>query len=52
MSQTNIPIKKYITPDELRKDSFALASKIALDGFKPDFIVGVAWWCACWMLCT
>lgn len=33
--------KKYITPDELRFDSFRLASKIVADGFRPQFMVAL-----------
>lgn len=33
--------KHYITAEELLNDSFALAEKIYLSGFKPDFIIGV-----------
>ena len=33
--------KHYITADELLVDSFKLAEKVYLSGFKPDFIIGV-----------
>lgn len=33
--------KIFISADELLVDSFALAKKICLSGFRPDFIVGV-----------
>ena len=34
-------MKKFITPDELRKDSISLATQIFIDGFIPDFEVAV-----------
>jgi len=33
--------KTYLTADQLLIDSFKLAEKIFLSGFKPDFIIGV-----------
>ncbi|AWL11161.1 hypothetical protein HMF8227_00665 [Saliniradius amylolyticus] len=33
--------KRFITSQELLKDSFLLADQILKDGFKPDFIVGI-----------
>ncbi len=33
--------KHYITAEELLSDSFKLAEKIYLSGFRPDFIIGV-----------
>lgn len=33
--------KVFITADELLVDSFKLAEKVYLSGFKPDFIIGV-----------
>lgn len=33
--------KKYISANELALDSFRLAEKIYLSGFRPDFIVGI-----------
>lgn len=33
--------KHYITAEELLNDSFNLAEKIYLSGFRPDFIIGV-----------
>lgn len=33
--------KLYITPDELRKDSFVLGMKVIKDGFRPDFMVAL-----------
>merc|ERR1711916_15179 len=33
--------KHYITPDSIRKDSYALGSKLLKDGFKPEFMVAL-----------
>ena len=33
--------KQYITPDELRRDSFLLGAKVLRDGFRPDFMVAL-----------
>ncbi len=33
--------KQYITPDELRRDSYALGAKVVKDGFKPQFMVAL-----------
>ena len=33
--------KLFITPDALRKDSFALGSKVITDGFYPDYTVSI-----------
>merc|ERR1711916_247476 len=33
--------KQYITPDELRRDSYALGAKVLKDGFKPDVMVAL-----------
>ena len=33
--------KRYITPAELLRDSFRLASQVYEDGFRPQFIVGI-----------
>jgi len=33
--------KDYISAEELLRDSFILAEKIVLSGFRPDYIVGV-----------
>ena len=33
--------KFYVTPDSIRRDSFALGMKVFKDGFKPDFIVAL-----------
>lgn len=33
--------KKFITAQELLEDSFRLANKIYLDGFRPNFIIGI-----------
>jgi hypoxanthine phosphoribosyltransferase len=34
-------VKQYITPDELRRDSYTLAAKIVRDGFRPTFLVAL-----------
>ena len=34
-------MKHFVKQEDLRLDSFKLASKVVLDGFKPDFIVGL-----------
>lgn len=34
-------MKKFITPDELRKGSFDLAKQVVDDGFRPDFMVAL-----------
>lgn len=33
--------KLFVTPDQLRTDSYILASKVVKDGFEPDFMVGI-----------
>lgn len=33
--------KLFVTPEQLRTDSYILASKVVKDGFEPDFLVGV-----------
>lgn len=34
-------MKNYISPSDLRSDSFKLAAKIYQDGFRPDFMVAL-----------
>ena len=33
--------KLYISPDEIRKDSYALGAKLFKDDFHPDFMVAL-----------
>jgi uncharacterized protein len=37
----NPPAKQFISPSDLRLDSFKLGSKVVLSGFKPDFLVAI-----------
>lgn len=34
-------MKKFITPDQLRQDSFKLGEQIIKDGFKPDYMIAL-----------
>lgn len=34
-------MKRFITPDELRRDSYVLGSKVIADDFKPDFLIAI-----------
>ncbi len=38
--------KQYISPDELRRDSFLLGAKVWKDGFRPQFLVALC--TSCW----
>lgn len=33
--------KLFVSPEQLRTDSYILASKVVKDGFEPDFMVGI-----------
>jgi len=33
--------KLFVTPEQLRTDSYILASKVVKDNFEPDFMVGI-----------
>jgi hypoxanthine phosphoribosyltransferase len=33
--------KCYITPDQLRRDSYALGAQVVRSGFKPQFMVAL-----------
>lgn len=34
-------MKKFVSPESLRKDSYALAAKVVQSGFRPDFMVAL-----------
>ncbi len=34
-------MKLFVTPDSLRKDSYALASKVVIDGFQPTHMIAI-----------
>lgn len=37
----NSPVKQFISPSDLRMDSFRLGSMVVMSGFKPDFLVAI-----------